>query len=61
MIVFTSHSMLPEGLVALPVPELAMPRKFGVALRREGYLSPAVRRTLELLENDGQALFQYQP
>lgn len=61
VIVFTSHSMLPEGLVALAVPELAMPREFGVALRREGYLSPAVRRTLELLESDGQALFQYQP
>lgn len=60
-IVFTSHRMLPEGLVALPVQELAMVRKFGVALRKEGYQSPAMRRTVQLLVDHGQALFDYQP
>lgn len=61
LVVFTSHRMLPDGLVALPVQDLAMARKFGVALRKEGYMSPAVRRTLQLLVDHGQALFDYQP
>jgi DNA-binding transcriptional LysR family regulator len=45
------------GLREIPVLELTMQREFGVTYRKEGYLSPATQRTLDLLIAQGQRLF----
>lgn len=42
----------------IAVPELTFRRDFGVTYSRHGYLSPAAQRVLDLLINEGRALFR---
>jgi DNA-binding transcriptional LysR family regulator len=57
LIAFMSRQLLRDSLRELPVPALTLARDFGVTYRRAGYLSPAARRTLDLLVSSGGTLF----
>ncbi|MDW5444207.1 LysR family transcriptional regulator [Polaromonas sp. SM01] len=47
-----SHGVLKE----VPLPETTLQRTLGVTYRRDGYLSPAARRLLSLLQSRGESL-----
>jgi DNA-binding transcriptional LysR family regulator len=45
-------------LKEVPAKETTMKRRFAVSHRRDSYLSPAARRLVDLLREEGAALFQ---
>lgn len=60
---FTSrkHARLRAGgpqLREVTIPELTMPRQFDAIHRRDGYLSPAAARMVQLLRDEGARLFE---
>lgn len=49
------------GLREIPVAETTFSRQFGVTYRRQGALSPAAKRVVDLLVHEGEALFMDVP
>jgi DNA-binding transcriptional LysR family regulator len=43
-------------VVELPVREFSIERRVGVSIRKDGYLSPASRRMIEILKEQGRAI-----